>query len=85
MHAAMLASHMGGSIAGIRVRDSRRLIDYLETRNEFDTSRLGSMGLSGGGMVAMFTTCVDERIKACVISGYFSPFQHSIHAMHHCG
>ncbi|MCA9836584.1 MAG: dienelactone hydrolase family protein [Trueperaceae bacterium] len=85
MHAAMLASHLGGSVAGIRVRDSRRLIDYLETRPEFDTSRLGSMGLSGGGMVSMFTTCADERIKACVISGYFSSFQHSIHAMHHCG
>ena len=85
MHAAMLASHLGGSIAGIRVRDSRRLIDYFETRNEFDTSRLGAMGLSGGGMVAMFTTCLDERIKACVISGYFSTFKDSIHAMHHCG
>lgn len=85
MHAAMLASHLGGSIAGIRVRDSRRLIDYLETRAEFDTSRLGSMGISGGGMVSMFTSCVDERIKTCVISGYFSPFKNSIHAMHHCG
>ncbi len=85
MHAAMLASHLGGSIAGIRVRDSRRLIDYLETRNGFDTSRLGAMGISGGGMVAMFTTCLDERIKACVISGYFSTFKNSIHAMYHCG
>ncbi len=85
MHAAMLASHLGGSIAGIRVRDSRRLIDYLETRSEFDTSRLGVMGISGGGMVAFFTACLDERIKACVISGYFSTFKDSIHTMHHCG
>jgi hypothetical protein len=30
------------------------------------------------------TTCLDERIKACVISGYFSTFKNSILAMHHC-
>lgn len=84
MHAAMLASHLGGSVAGMRVRDSRRLIDYLETRSEFDTSKLGSMGLSGGGMISMFTTCMDERIKACVVSGYFSTFKDSIHAISHC-
>ncbi len=84
MHAAMLASHLGGSLAGLRVRDSRKLIDYLETRPEFDTSRLGSMGLSGGGMISMFTSCLDERVKACVVSGYFSTFKDSIHAMSHC-
>ncbi len=85
MHAAMLASHLGGSLAGIRVRDSRKLIDYLATRSEFDTTRLGAMGLSGGGMISMFSSCLDERIKACVVSGYFSSFDASIHAMHHCG
>lgn len=85
MHAAMLASHLGGSVAGLRVRDSRRLIDYLETRSEFDTARLGVMGISGGGMLSFFTSCVEPRIKACVISGYYSMFKDSIHAMHHCG
>ena len=84
MHAAMLASHLGGSIAGIRVRDCRRLIDYLETRSEFDISRLGAMGLSGGGMIAFFTACLDERIKASVISGYYSTFRDSILALNHC-
>jgi hypothetical protein len=32
----------------------------------------------------MFSTCVDERIKACVISGYYSAFKDSILAMSHC-
>lgn len=85
MHAAMLASHLGGSVLGLRVRDSRRLIDYLETRSEFDIARLGVMGLSGGGMLSFFTSCLELRVKACVVSGYYSTFQESIHAVHHCG
>ena len=83
-HMAMLAFHLGTSVVGIRVRDGLRLVDYLETRPEFDTSRLGAMGISGGGMHTFFSTCMDERIRACVISGYYSTFQHSILAMSHC-
>ena len=35
-------------------------------------------------MHTFFSTCLDERIKACVISGYYSTFQDSILAMSHC-
>ena len=83
-HAAMLAFHLGGSVVGMRVRDGARLVDYLETRPELDTQRLGAMGISGGGIHTFFSTCLDERIKACVISGYYSTFQDSILAMSHC-
>lgn len=83
-HAAMLAFHLGGSVAGMRVRDARRLVDYLESRPECDTTRLGAMGISGGGMHTLFSTAIDTRIRAAVISGYFSTFQHSILAMSHC-
>jgi len=83
-HTAMLAFHLGGSAVGLRVYDGKRLIDYLETRADVDAHRLGAMGISGGGMHTFFSTCVDERIKACVISGYYSTFRDSILAMHHC-
>lgn len=83
-HTARLAFHLGGSVVGLRVLDGKRLIDYLETIPELDTHRLGAMGISGGGMHTFFSTCLDTRIKACVISGYFSTFQDSILAMHHC-
>jgi hypothetical protein len=42
------------------------------------------MGISGGGMHTFFSTCLDTRIRACVVSGYYSTFQDSILAMHHC-
>lgn len=81
---AALATHLGGSVVGLRVRDGRRLVDYLETLADFDTTRLGCMGISGGGMHTLFSTCMDTRIRAAVISGYFSTFRGSILAMHHC-
>lgn len=83
-HTAKLAFHMGGSALGLRIFDAKRLVDYLETREELDTTRLGAMGISGGGMHTFFSTCLDERIHAAVISGYFSTFRDSILAMHHC-
>lgn len=83
-HTARLAFHLGGSVVGLRVLDGMRLVDYLEANPALDTSRLGAMGISGGGMHTFFSTCLDIRIKACVISGYFSTFRDSILAMHHC-
>lgn len=83
-HSAMLAFHLGGSVIGLRAHDARRLLDYLETRRDADMGRIGAMGISGGGMHTFFTTCLDERIRACVISGYYSTFKDSILGIFHC-
>jgi len=83
-HSAMLAFHLGISVVGLRVHDGMRLVDYLETRKDLDVNRLGAMGISGGGMHTFFSTCLDARIRACVVSGYYSTFRDSILAMSHC-
>ena len=83
-HTAALAIHLGGSVLGLRVFDAKRLVDYLVTRSETDISRLGAMGISGGGMLTFFATCLDERIGACVVSGYYSTFRDSILGIDHC-
>jgi dienelactone hydrolase len=83
-HTGKLAFHLGGSVIGLRVLDGKRLIDYLQTRPDLDSTRLGAMGISGGGMHTLFSTCLDTRIRACVISGYYSTFKDSILAMSHC-
>ncbi len=83
-HTATLAMHLGGSAVGLRVHDGFTLVDYLETRPDADSKRLGAMGISGGGMHTFFSTCLDTRIRACVVSGFFSAFRHSIFGMHHC-
>ena len=83
-HTATLAFHLGGSALGLRLHDSFKLVDYLATRPDADTARLGAMGISGGGMHTFYTTCLDERFKACVVSGYYCTLRESILAMNHC-
>ena len=83
-HTAFLASFLGGTVMGLRAFEGKRLLDYLAARPEIDNTRIGAMGISGGGMHTFYSTCLDTRIKACVISGYYSTFAASILAMHHC-
>ena len=47
-------------------------------------SRAGMIGLSGGGMVTLYTSALEDRLRASVVSGYFCQFQRSILAMFHC-
>lgn len=75
---------LGKTMAGLRVYDTIRTIDYLETRDDVDINRIGCMGISGGGLVCGFTSALDERIKAAVISGYTNTFKDSVMSILHC-
>ena len=44
----------------------RRAIDYLNTRTEIDTTRIGVIGYSMGGMMTFSLTGVEPRIKVSV-------------------
>jgi len=48
------------------VRDYRRAIDYLATRPEIDSARLGVLGYSMGGTQTFVLTGVEPRIKVAV-------------------
>ena len=48
------------------IRDYRRGLDYLETRPDIDTSRIGIVGYSMGGNQAFLLPAVDERVKVIV-------------------
>ncbi len=57
--------------------DYRRGMDYLVTRTEIDTSRIGVVGYSMGGMMTFMLSAVDSRIKtsvACVSPIVTVPF-----------
>lgn len=75
---------MGKTMSGFRVHDIMRTIDYLGTRDDVDTNRIGCMGISGGGLVCGFVAALDERIKASVISGYTNTFIDSVMSIYHC-
>ena len=44
----------------------RLAIDYLTSRNDIDTSRIGMLGLSMGGLISFELTAVDDRVKTAV-------------------
>src|SRR6185503_14046799 len=74
----------GQTMIGWRVWDVMRAIDYLLGRPEIDSSRIATMGISGGGTVSLFSAALDERIKVSVVSGYFNTFRDSIVSLSHC-
>ena len=50
------------------VFDLRRAVDFLRTRSELDTSRLGYMGISLGGITGAIFCGVDSRVKVAVLA-----------------
>jgi hypothetical protein len=47
------------------VMDVRRTVDWIETRPEFDKSRVGIVGISLGAIVASYSYGVDQRFGPC--------------------
>ncbi|MDO3412383.1 alpha/beta hydrolase family protein [Saccharibacillus sp. CPCC 101409] len=75
---------IGQTMAGYRIYETMRAVDYVQSREEADGGRIGIMGISGGGLVAGFTAALDERIRCAVVSGYANTFVASILARQHC-
>ena len=75
---------VGQTMIGWRAWDVMRAIDYIATRSELDQSRVGCMGISGGGTVTVFATALDPRIRAALVSGYLNTFRDSIGSLAHC-
>jgi dienelactone hydrolase len=72
------------TIAAWRIHDVMRTVDWIGTRSELDATRVGCMGISGGGMVTLFAAALDERIRVAFVSGYLNTFKDSIGSMSHC-
>lgn len=53
---------------GVFVNDDRRALDYLASREDVDSTRIGCAGLSGGGLRTVMLTGADDRIRcACAV------------------
>jgi len=74
----------GTSTAALRVYQAMRCLDLLEAQSGVDPARLGCMGISGGGLVSLFTACADERVSRAVVSGYVCTLRDSVLARWHC-
>ncbi|WP_042454470.1 dienelactone hydrolase family protein [Neobacillus dielmonensis] len=51
---------------GRMVFDNIRALDYLETRDDVDPSRIATLGMSMGGLMAWWLSALDERVKVCI-------------------
>lgn len=77
MHSLMY----GFTTASLRIYQAIRCVDILERKG---LSSIGIMGISGGGLVALYTSLIDERIEKTVVSGYVNSFGDSVFSMWHC-
>ena len=67
-------NYLGYDLTGYRVYDLMRGVDYLQSLPEVDGARIGIAGLSGGCWLGMVHAALDERVRAAVLSGYFTTF-----------
>lgn len=56
------------SVISQTVFDLRRTIDFIETRKELDSNRIGYYGISLGGIIGTIFCGVDERIKVPIVA-----------------
>ena len=54
----------GMSLTSYFLADALASLDYLTSRDEIDSERIGATGSSGGGTMTAILSAVDERIKA---------------------
>src|SRR5581483_489010 len=69
----------GRTLAHYRIWDAMRALDYLETRADVDSMRLGMLGHSGGGMTTLLTAPLEDRLGAvmscCAVTSFYHKFR----------
>lgn len=74
----------GRTLAGERVWDLERLIDWAAGLPDINASNILMMGNSGGGGATLYAAACDERITIAVSSCAFCAFAGKNGLIHHC-
>jgi hypothetical protein len=69
---------LGRNVAADMVWDGIRAIDYLQSRQDIDGSRIGCTGTSGGGTQTSYLMAIDERITCAVPCCYLTSWDRLI-------
>jgi dienelactone hydrolase len=70
----------GTTWQGIAHWDDLRTVDYLTSRPEVDSSRIGCVGISMGGWRTDFLSALEDRIQCAVSVGWMSTLRPMIQA-----
>jgi hypothetical protein len=66
--ANLLVRHPGSTGLGKWIADARRVVDFVETLPDADAKRIGIIGHSLGGKMALYAAAFESRIRAVVSS-----------------
>jgi formylglycine-generating enzyme required for sulfatase activity/pimeloyl-ACP methyl ester carboxylesterase len=66
--ANLAVRHPGSTGLGKWISDARRVVDFIETLPDADAGRIGIMGHSLGGKMALYAAAFEPRIRATVSS-----------------
>ncbi len=58
-------------------KDLARTIDYLETRDEVDSTKIAYLGLSWGGAMGAIMPAIEQRLKVAILYVAGMTFQHA--------
>jgi len=86
MSASKFNLWVGRTLWGMILRDDLMALDYLISRPEVDSKRIGAMGMSMGATRAWWLMALDERLKTsvpiCCLTRYQNLIQHGLLKAH---
>ena len=74
----------GLTVATMRVYQAMVCADILLKHEKISEDKISCMGISGGGLTALYASVLDERFRKVVVSCYVNTFRDSIFARWHC-
>jgi len=66
-----MAYEVGRHIIGYEVQKVLAAVDWFESENGSQPLPIGVIGFGEGGLLALYSAAIDQRIAAAVVSGYF--------------
>jgi dienelactone hydrolase len=78
-------SMYGFNFLSLMIDDAIASLDALAARADVDKNRIGVVGHSLGGRMAMWLAAMDERIKCAVPCGAFGSWREESHRLAGCG
>lgn len=80
------ATLLGQTVLGLNLTHGQRLLDFVLGLDFVDPARIGVMGESYGGTLAVWSTLLDDRIRATEIICYSDTFaDFALRDLNYCG
>lgn len=74
----------GLTVASMRVYQAIVCAEILSGMDNVCKEKISCMGISGGGLTALYASVIEEKFRKIVISGYVNTFRDSILTRWHC-